>query len=927
MESKRILAEDHNEVALLDESLVPEGFTDMVKFINATNLRYALTVNPTIIYSYIKQFWHNANVKSKNGETYIESKVDGQKVLVTESSIREVLLFDDETETKCLPNLNIFTGLADLGYEGKHTNLKFQKGLFSPQWKYLLHTLLHCLSPKTSGWNEFGTVMASAMICLCKGNPFNFSNMILEGMVKSIKDKGTFLLYPRFVHLLVVNQIEPKKSHKHTFEATKMVPKMFTFLKKINKGFSGKVTPLLPYMVELAQKAQGEGSGTHTDSQHTPTLDTSSPAIEKNQTPRETSKNTELPQTSVRMKIVADEAVIGGGGDMMVRAATTASSLDAEQDSGNIPKTQSMATSNVEGSLEPNTGDGNPSQMENIGGSGDQTWFDPGFMSQDSPLGPGHTGRSDEDRHERNELMDDTFVPIVNSSDPPLGPVNTGRSGEDIMKKVNELTDTCTNLANRCTTLESQVVALQTLTTSQAKLIKNLMLQFKGVGANSAANLGEDASKQGRNETVDSGEEVELDTSAGVDNVAEKVNVMASGEAVNQVDMDVDSGDNEFVVVDQEDNAVVMEEASKQSVVETLKTLEPEQLIEGGIQTLDSAAVDQSHGVDNSTASTKGVAEAAATNVQSISVAGTKVAEHSTVDSTAIDSDPAASQNTLESGEQTSIEQLLMLRDVQSIVVQPKIQSQEVHVAKLPTKGVTIKEPILCKKSVNTVSPSAGKGKGKMVEDEEYKNLPKEFWPNDKLLEYDMGVAMELAMEGLERTGDDQDQLDWNKEQARIIQQQEAIAALNSRRNNKSEPKNAEVDYEPTSDEIEYMIKNNPEVSKKALEFCANQSLNPEQKTAQLCDFIRMITDQASDYLTDEIKKKQKRKRKATEAQMIAEMKQYLCKQAGWKMHQFKGMPYDEVRLHYFTAYKRNSVFCARGSKEEAEWIKKMKNI
>ena len=266
MESKRILAEDHNEVALLDESLVPEGFTDMVKFINATNLRYALTVNPTIIYSYIKQFWHNANVKSKNGETYIQSKVDGQKVLVTESSIREVLLFDDETETKCLPNLNIFTGLADLGYERNHTNLKFQKGLFSPQWKFLLHTLLHCLSPKTSGWNEFGTVMASAMICLCKGNPFNFSNMILEGMVKSIKENGTFLLYPRFVHLLVVNQIEPKKSHKNTFEATKMVPKMFTFLKKINKGFSGKVTPLLPYMVELVQKAQGEGLGTHTDS-------------------------------------------------------------------------------------------------------------------------------------------------------------------------------------------------------------------------------------------------------------------------------------------------------------------------------------------------------------------------------------------------------------------------------------------------------------------------------------------------------------------------------------------------------------------------------------------------------------------------------------------------------------------------------------
>ena len=100
MEYTRTWAESHNQVALLDESMVPEGFTEMAKFINATSIRYALTVNPTIYSSYIKQFWHNASVKTKNGETYIRSKVDEQQVLITESSIREVLLLDDETETK-----------------------------------------------------------------------------------------------------------------------------------------------------------------------------------------------------------------------------------------------------------------------------------------------------------------------------------------------------------------------------------------------------------------------------------------------------------------------------------------------------------------------------------------------------------------------------------------------------------------------------------------------------------------------------------------------------------------------------------------------------------------------------------------------------------------------------------------------------------
>ncbi|GKF50594.1 hypothetical protein Tco_0147061, partial [Tanacetum coccineum] len=43
---------------------------------------------------------------------------------------------------------------------------------------------------------------------------------------------------------------------------------------------------------------------------------------------------------------VGDEAVHKELGDRMERAATTASSLEAKQDSGNINRTQSMATLN-----------------------------------------------------------------------------------------------------------------------------------------------------------------------------------------------------------------------------------------------------------------------------------------------------------------------------------------------------------------------------------------------------------------------------------------------------------------------------------------------------------------------------------------------------------------------------------------------------
>ncbi|GKA54756.1 hypothetical protein Tco_0753705 [Tanacetum coccineum] len=57
-------------------------------------------------------------------------------------------------------------------------------------------------------------------------------------------------------------------------------------------------------------------------------------------------RDTKIPQSSGPPIKVGDEAIHKELGDRMERAATTASSLEAEQDSGNINRTQSMATLN-----------------------------------------------------------------------------------------------------------------------------------------------------------------------------------------------------------------------------------------------------------------------------------------------------------------------------------------------------------------------------------------------------------------------------------------------------------------------------------------------------------------------------------------------------------------------------------------------------
>nr|GEW97977.1 synaptobrevin, longin-like domain protein [Tanacetum cinerariifolium] len=79
-----------------------------------------------------------------------------------------------------LANAKIFDGLAKMGYEKLSETLTFFKAFFSPQWKFLIHTILQCLSAKTTSWNESGSTMTSAIICLATNQKFNFSSLKKE---------------------------------------------------------------------------------------------------------------------------------------------------------------------------------------------------------------------------------------------------------------------------------------------------------------------------------------------------------------------------------------------------------------------------------------------------------------------------------------------------------------------------------------------------------------------------------------------------------------------------------------------------------------------------------------------------------------------------------------------------------------------------
>ncbi|GKA54855.1 hypothetical protein Tco_0753804 [Tanacetum coccineum] len=263
--------DQHNMVACLEKTRGNSKFHEIVDFLTSSLIQYALTVSPTIYISYIEQFWNTASSQTLNDEKQIHATVNSKVVVVTEASIRSSLRLNDADGTTCLTNEAIFQNLALMGYEGELNKLTFQKALFFPQWKYLIHTILHYLSSKSTSWNEFSTNIASAAICLATNQKFNFSKIIFDGMLRNLDtSKKNFLMYPRFLMAFLNNQIKLGEPFNDVYVTPAHTQKVFSNMSRKGVKFLGKVTPLFDSMLVPHQAPEGEGSEQTTEPQPTP---------------------------------------------------------------------------------------------------------------------------------------------------------------------------------------------------------------------------------------------------------------------------------------------------------------------------------------------------------------------------------------------------------------------------------------------------------------------------------------------------------------------------------------------------------------------------------------------------------------------------------------------------------------------------------
>nr|GEW09330.1 hypothetical protein [Tanacetum cinerariifolium] len=111
-------------VAYLTKSDASDGFNQIIDFLHESYLKYALTMNPNIYVSCIKQFWNTVAIKQVNDVTRLQALVDKKKVVVTEAAIREVLRLDDAEALDCLPNEEIFAELARMAMASANKRLR-----------------------------------------------------------------------------------------------------------------------------------------------------------------------------------------------------------------------------------------------------------------------------------------------------------------------------------------------------------------------------------------------------------------------------------------------------------------------------------------------------------------------------------------------------------------------------------------------------------------------------------------------------------------------------------------------------------------------------------------------------------------------------------------------------------------------------------
>nr|GEV00918.1 hypothetical protein [Tanacetum cinerariifolium] len=170
---------------------------------------------------YLKRMFHVTNILSAgslttpqmvNNITRLQALVEKKRVIITEATTRDALRLDDAEGIECLPNEEILSELARIGYEKPSTKLTFYKAFFPIQLN----------------------------------------------LVRNVDSLTKFYMYPCFLQLIVRAQVGDLSSHTIKYSSHALTQKVFANIRRVGKGCSGVETSLFERVI--LEQHVGEGA-------------------------------------------------------------------------------------------------------------------------------------------------------------------------------------------------------------------------------------------------------------------------------------------------------------------------------------------------------------------------------------------------------------------------------------------------------------------------------------------------------------------------------------------------------------------------------------------------------------------------------------------------------------------------------------------
>ncbi|KAI3825207.1 hypothetical protein L1987_06684 [Smallanthus sonchifolius] len=178
----------HNHVALLDSNMSEAvNFQGIIGFLNRSRLHTALSTDPYISLVYIQQFWDTVHQDTDVVPHVLRATVNNTEIAISEETIRAALALGGNAEDPLsYPGTLIMGCFQRMGYRGRQNDTQARKGGLVGEWRYFMHVIIQCISPRKAATDGLKMALQTAMVALTLNKRFNFALYFYREMVMQI---------------------------------------------------------------------------------------------------------------------------------------------------------------------------------------------------------------------------------------------------------------------------------------------------------------------------------------------------------------------------------------------------------------------------------------------------------------------------------------------------------------------------------------------------------------------------------------------------------------------------------------------------------------------------------------------------------------------------------------------------------------------